>query len=222
MTQFIDASIANMDGDDGEQGIDADFIDGLSQGSVISAKAHLSRVSSPTSPFKGKTAGQCWELLQERRGQVPLGVETEGFIVVDERSLIDDTVLVCQAVKDEDDEESESDDGAKDDEDEDEDDEERFTVCSVRVRCVCQIPSHLLTDAELSGSHFYRKAVAYGLLLAGTVGDFDIEEVLDGGWGPHAVDQDGVLRDLDDPCGCSIYDEHGELRIFEDPFKCPQ
>jgi hypothetical protein len=52
--------------------------------------------TSPDSPFKGKTPAECWQLLRQLR----LGgsdIDYTSFVIMDERSLVDDTVLLVNA-----------------------------------------------------------------------------------------------------------------------------
>lgn len=49
--------------------------------------------SSPISPFKGKSADKCSLLLQQLR-RAGADINHEEFVILDERSLRDDTVLV--------------------------------------------------------------------------------------------------------------------------------
>jgi hypothetical protein len=148
------------------------IVDSLDKDYDTPTKIPAQQASSPDSPFKGQTAARCFEMLQEMHPWSNTVAFTGEllFIIIDERSLVDDTVRIVQAVK-------ETETGAEyeetvDGEGGDEGDEE-FGVFSVRVA--------------------YDQA--WGLLLAASVGDFDIEAVLEGLEGDEVIEND-VLKDL--------------------------
>jgi hypothetical protein len=52
--------------------------------------------SSPTSPFKGKDAKECRDLLKRLREKTGCQVDYGHFVILDERSLVDDSALLVQ------------------------------------------------------------------------------------------------------------------------------
>jgi hypothetical protein len=57
-------------------------------------------ITSPDSPFKGKSPAQCHRLLRQLRiGKSD--IDHTSFVIMDERSLADDTVLLVNAMDDE-------------------------------------------------------------------------------------------------------------------------
>jgi hypothetical protein len=57
-------------------------------------------VTSPDSPFKGKSPVECYRLLRALRLETSSDIDYNSFIVMDERSLADDTVLLVSASED--------------------------------------------------------------------------------------------------------------------------
>jgi len=53
--------------------------------------------SSPTSPFLGKNASECYQILEQLASQEGSSINPEPFAILDERSMQDDTVLLCEA-----------------------------------------------------------------------------------------------------------------------------
>lgn len=70
-------------------------------------------ITSPDSPFKNKTPAECQRLLFQLRQETDSDIDYTSFVIMDERSLQDDTVLLVLA----DDGEAVGDDG----------------ICSIRV-----------------------------------------------------------------------------------------
>lgn len=54
-------------------------------------------ITSPDSPFKNKTPVQCQRLLFQLRQQTNSDIDYTSFVIMDERSLRDDTVLLVIA-----------------------------------------------------------------------------------------------------------------------------
>ena len=53
--------------------------------------------SSPTSPFMGKSAEECMDLLKRRSEETGSRVDYDHFVILDERSLVDDTAVLVQS-----------------------------------------------------------------------------------------------------------------------------
>jgi hypothetical protein len=53
--------------------------------------------SSTTSPFMGKNAAECYQILEQLASQEGSSINPEPFAILDERSMQDDTVLLCEA-----------------------------------------------------------------------------------------------------------------------------
>lgn len=53
--------------------------------------------SSATSPFMGKNASECYQILEQLSQADGSSINPEPFAILDERSLQDDTVLLCEA-----------------------------------------------------------------------------------------------------------------------------
>ena len=53
--------------------------------------------SSTTSPFMGKDAAECYQILEQLAQQEGSSINPEPFAVLDERSMQDDTLLLCEA-----------------------------------------------------------------------------------------------------------------------------
>ena len=61
---------------------------------------HNKLITKPDSPFKGKTPAECYRLLRQLR----LGtsdIDHTSFVIMDERSLTDDTVLLVNTLDNE-------------------------------------------------------------------------------------------------------------------------
>jgi hypothetical protein len=54
--------------------------------------------SSPTSPFKGKNVKECRDLLRRLWEKTGCQVDYDHFVILDERSLVDDSALLVQAI----------------------------------------------------------------------------------------------------------------------------
>lgn len=57
--------------------------------------------SSPTSPFKGKTVEECRLLLKRLWGETESRIDFDHFVILDERSLVDNTSVLAQSRGDE-------------------------------------------------------------------------------------------------------------------------
>jgi hypothetical protein len=53
--------------------------------------------SSATSPFQGKNASECHDLLKQLSEEPGSSINPEPFAILDDRSMQDDTVLLCEA-----------------------------------------------------------------------------------------------------------------------------
>jgi hypothetical protein len=53
--------------------------------------------SSSTSPFMGKDALECYQILEQLASQEGASINPEPFAMLDERSMQDETVLLCEA-----------------------------------------------------------------------------------------------------------------------------
>jgi hypothetical protein len=53
--------------------------------------------SSTTSPFLGKNALECHDILKQLSEEPGSSINPEPFAILDERSMQDDTVLLCEA-----------------------------------------------------------------------------------------------------------------------------
>ena len=56
--------------------------------------------SSTTSPFIGKNATECYEILERLSQEEGSSINPEPFAILDERSVQDDTALLCEAGED--------------------------------------------------------------------------------------------------------------------------
>jgi len=56
--------------------------------------------SLATSPFIGKTASECYQILEQLAQQEGSSINPEPFAILDERSMQDDTALLCEAGED--------------------------------------------------------------------------------------------------------------------------
>jgi hypothetical protein len=57
----------------------------------------IDKASSPDSPFIGKTPEQCFALLKELQATTKSNIDLDGFAMMDERSMNDDTLLLVNA-----------------------------------------------------------------------------------------------------------------------------
>lgn len=53
-----------------------------------------------TSPFMGKNAAECYQILEQLAQQEGSSINPEPFAMLDERSMQDGTVLLCEAGED--------------------------------------------------------------------------------------------------------------------------
>lgn len=56
--------------------------------------------SLTTSPFMGKNASECYEILERLAQQEGSSINPEPFAILDQRSMQDGTVLLCEAGED--------------------------------------------------------------------------------------------------------------------------
>jgi hypothetical protein len=56
--------------------------------------------SLATSPFMSKNASECYDILEQLSQQEGSSINPEPFAILDERSMQDDTVLLCEVGED--------------------------------------------------------------------------------------------------------------------------
>lgn len=98
LDRFIDLNVKQ------KQGLDLDLaivvITDLSKTYTKVSNVPMEAATTSPAPFRGKSAKECFELLQAFVKDTGNDINVDFFAAVDERSREDDTVLIVQASKD--------------------------------------------------------------------------------------------------------------------------
>ena len=73
------------------------FVDSVTKTYNDKLEIGMSRPSSTTSPFKGKTPQDCYQLLRQLCTETESDIDYTSFVIMDDRSIEDDTVLLVSA-----------------------------------------------------------------------------------------------------------------------------
>jgi len=75
------------------------FVDSTIKSYANPPRRPITKSSSPDSPFKGLSIHDCWVLLKEmsEKRTIEPAIEHEVFGILDERSKIDDTMLIVMS-----------------------------------------------------------------------------------------------------------------------------
>ena len=94
MNRFIKAEQKSNDDDDTQFFV---FVDSMHKDYNEGPGEVIDKASSPDSPFIGKTPEECFALLKELQATTKSNIDLDGFAMMDERSINDDTLLIVNA-----------------------------------------------------------------------------------------------------------------------------
>jgi len=77
------------------------FVDDLSEKYNCASESPVTKDSSPTSPFIGKSTHECHVLLQQLFKDTGSDIDYDCFAIMDKRSIEDDTLLLCEGPSEE-------------------------------------------------------------------------------------------------------------------------
>ena len=78
------------------------FVDDLSEEYDSVSESPVTKDSSSTSPFIGKSTHECYLLLQKLFEDTGSDIDYDCFAIMDKRSIEDDTLLLCEGPSEED------------------------------------------------------------------------------------------------------------------------